>query len=212
MSSGVFRGKESSNRIEISWLIQDLLNFGVLGSLWLCGGGRWVGGCLGASQGMGVFPHACTHMHMHAHTHTHTCIKLQMATNMEASMFSMFIMFNMHVHACVCACLVCACVCMGHSPTHPYPPLPHPPLCHPPGGWIPGISKNLITLELIKLFQFHLKIWNLWRIPHPSVGVWFGGWVGSCVGWWVGSGQYTKNLKNVDWIKIIQFCLNIYDL
>ena len=37
----MFRGKESSNRIEL--LVQDLLNFGVLGSLWLWGGGRWVG-------------------------------------------------------------------------------------------------------------------------------------------------------------------------
>ena len=46
MGSGIFRGKESSNRIEISWLVQDLLNFGVLGSLQLWGGGRW--GCLGA--------------------------------------------------------------------------------------------------------------------------------------------------------------------
>ena len=38
--SGMFRGKESSNRIELSRLVQDLLNFGVLGSLWLWGGGR----------------------------------------------------------------------------------------------------------------------------------------------------------------------------
>ena len=37
MSLGVFRGKESSNRIEISPLAQDLLNFGVLGSLQLWG-------------------------------------------------------------------------------------------------------------------------------------------------------------------------------
>ena len=48
MSSGMFRGKESSNRIELSQLVQDLLNFGVLGSLRLWGGGRWVGGHLGA--------------------------------------------------------------------------------------------------------------------------------------------------------------------
>ena len=40
------------------------------------------------------------------------------------------------------------------------------------------------------------------------MGVWFGGWVV----WWVESGQNTKNFKNVDWIKIIQFCLKIYDL
>ena len=38
----MFRGKESSNRIELSRLVQDLLNFGVLGSLRLWGGG--VGG------------------------------------------------------------------------------------------------------------------------------------------------------------------------
>ena len=39
----MFRGKESSNRIELSQLVQDLLNFGVLGSIQLCGGGRRVG-------------------------------------------------------------------------------------------------------------------------------------------------------------------------
>ena len=64
----MFRGKESSNRIELSRLVQDLLNFGVLGSLRLWGGGRWVGG---ASGGMGG---VTTHMHMHAHMHTRTFI------------------------------------------------------------------------------------------------------------------------------------------
>ena len=39
----MFRGKESSNRIELSRLVQDLLNFGVLGSLRLLGWGG-VGG------------------------------------------------------------------------------------------------------------------------------------------------------------------------
>ena len=48
----MFRGKEFSNRIEISRLVRDLLNFGVLGSLWLWGWG-WLGG-------------APTHMHIHA--------------------------------------------------------------------------------------------------------------------------------------------------
>ena len=67
MSSAVFRGKESSNRIEISWLVQDLLNFGVLGSLQLWGGGRWVGGCLGH---VGC-PHTCTHACACMHTHVY---------------------------------------------------------------------------------------------------------------------------------------------
>ena len=34
----MFIGKESLNRIELSRLVQDLLNFGVLGSLQLWGG------------------------------------------------------------------------------------------------------------------------------------------------------------------------------
>ena len=37
-----------------------------------------------------------------------------------------------------------------------------------------------------------------------------GGWV-EWVGPWVGSGEITKNLINLDLIEIIQFCLKIYD-
>ena len=32
------------------------------------------------------------------------------------------------------------------------------------------------------------------------------------MGQWMGSGQMTKNLINLDLIEIIQFCLKIYDL
>ena len=67
----MFRGKESSNRIELSRLVQDLLNFGVLGSLQLLGGGRWVGRCLGAWGCPHMHAHACACMHMHAHTCIH---------------------------------------------------------------------------------------------------------------------------------------------
>ena len=65
----MFRSKESSNRIELSQLVQDLLNFGVLGSLRLWGGGRW----MGASGAMGGAPHthACACMHMHTCTFIH---------------------------------------------------------------------------------------------------------------------------------------------
>ena len=113
-----------------------------------------------------------------------------MAATMEAAMF---IMFNMH--ACVCA-IACACmhVCAhahvrGGTPTQPHPhPTPPPPIhppTHPPGGVPPQISKNMIRLERIEIFRFHLKIWNLWRIPHPWVGVffwWVGAWMGGLVG------------------------------
>ena len=129
---------------------------------------------LGASGGMGGVPR---HMHTHVHARTRTkredkhVRKLQMAATMEAAMF---IMFNMH--ACVCAC-ACACAyarCMGGAPTQPH--------THPPGGVPTQISKNMIRLERIKIFRFRWKIWNLWRIPHPWVGVLFGGWVGGWVG------------------------------
>ena len=65
----MFRGKESSNRIGLSRLVKDLLNFGVLGSLRL--GGWGVGGC-----GWGVVggcPYTCAHAHACTHVHTHTC-------------------------------------------------------------------------------------------------------------------------------------------
>ena len=64
----MFRGKESSNRIELSQLVQDLLNFGVLGSLWFWGWEVWVDG---GGGGWGVphsHTHACTCTHMHAQT------------------------------------------------------------------------------------------------------------------------------------------------
>ena len=150
------------------------------------------------------------------HTHAHAC----MCTHTHAHIINMIISckwtppwgnpweFPMMSYTCACVC-VCVCVhacgCVwGHPVTTPYP---HPPTPTPQRG-TPGISQNSIALELIEIFQFLLKIWNLWRLPHPWVGVWFGGWVG----WWVGSAQITKNFKIVDWIKIIQFCLKIYHL
>ena len=142
----MFRGKESSNRIELSQLVQDLLNFGVSGSLQLWG---WVDGGGGGLWGWGVVG-GCPHTH--AHTCTRTCGKhdnfMQMATPLgEPWEFPMS-------YACVCTCM-CVCTCVGGTlsppPTHIHPP-PHPP------GGTPGISKNSIALELIKIFQFCLKI------------------------------------------------------
>ena len=72
----MFRGKESLNRIQLSRLVQDLLNFAVLGFLWLWGGGRWVGGCQGILGHGGCPPtHALAHACMH--THIHTCIEIE---------------------------------------------------------------------------------------------------------------------------------------
>ena len=41
------------------------------------------------------------------------------------------------------------------------------------------------------------------------MGVWVDGWFSGSMG---GAGQITENLITVDPIKIIQFCLKIYDL
>ena len=207
----MFRGKESSNRIELSRLVQDLLNFGLLGSLrlWGWGGGGWMG--------WGVVWGAPTHVHTHAHacmdTHTHVhvlnmIISCKWPPPLGESLGIPYDVICMCACGCMRAC-ACVCTCVG-APSH-HPPFPSTQPSTLQGG-TPRISQNSIALELIKIFQFSLKIWNLWRLPHSWVGVWFGGLVGGWVGWWVGSGQNTKNLKIVDWIKIIQFCLKIYDL
>ena len=120
----MFRGKESSNRIKLSRLVQDLLNFGVLGSLRLWGGGRWVGGCqrhLGAWEGVPpTDTHAHTHVYMYRNckwppTWRHPCL---------ACLTCMCVRACMHVHVCV----------HGTPPTHPY--LPPSPSTHlpPPRG------------------------------------------------------------------------------
>ena len=149
MSSGMFRGKESSNRIELSRLVQDLLNFAALGVGGVDGWGwGWLGG-------------APMHVHMHVHactrTHAHACV-----LNMIISCKwppplgeSLGIPYDV-IRACVCMCMhVCTCTCVGGTLSPPPTPSTHPPI--PQGGTL-GISQNSIALELIKIFQFCLKI------------------------------------------------------
>ena len=149
MSSGMFRGKESSNRIELSGLVQDLLNFGVLGSLrlwgvvggWLWVGGGWkVGEWVDGGVGWLGVPH--THAHARACTQVHACTHMHVFVNMIISYKwlpplgeSLGIPYNV-----ICACIhalacVCMCTCMGGTlsppPTHIHPP-PHPPGGVPP--------------------------------------------------------------------------------
>ena len=135
MGSGMFRGKESSNRIELSQLVQDLLNFGVLGSLWLWrwGVGGWGGGG-GGVDGVGVVggvPHTGAHACACTHVHARTCVhgkhdnSMQMATPMGE-----FLGIPYDV-MCTCMCMhACMHVCAhvwGAPSHHPHPPAPHPP-------------------------------------------------------------------------------------
>ena len=123
----MFRAKESSNRIELSRLVQDLLNFGVLGSCG-SGGGGWMDGGEGW---LGVPP---THVHMHAHACTCTHAQARVLNMIISCKWppplgeSLRIPYDV---ICVCACMhMCVHVCGGHPLTTP--PI-HPPT-HPPGG------------------------------------------------------------------------------
>ena len=113
----MFRGKESSNRIELSQLVQELLNFGVLGSPWLWGwvdgvGGRW----MGWGGGWGVPP---THVHMHGHT---CMVNMIISCKWPPPLGESPMMSYAHT---------CTCMCMGAPSHHPQPTSTHPPA---PGG------------------------------------------------------------------------------
>ena len=162
----MFRGKESSNRIELSRLVQDLLNFGVLGSLRLWEGGRWVGG-------MGGVP---THMHMYVHACTCTHTHLYMYRNCKWLL------------TCL-ACLTCMCVrawvcvhpCMRHPPHSHANPHPHPPIRHPPRGVDPW---NHLKFDNTSTYQdISIPFEDLKSVKNsPPIGGWVVWWVGGLMG------------------------------
>ena len=86
------------------------------------------------------------------------------------------------------------------------------------GQWVGSsqMTNNWINLDLIEIIQFCLKIYDCRHIPTHGWVCGSHGWVcgslGGSVGQWVGSGQMTNNLINLDLMEIIQFCLKIYDL
>ena len=156
----MFRGKESSNRIELSRLVQDLLNFAVLGSLRLSGWGGWVDGGVGWFGGA---PHTRAHARARTHAHTRTCMRGKHDNSMQMAAPIGFWEFPGIPYdvICSCACVrmrVCACVCTWVGCTSSPPPTPICPPPYPPAGGTPGISQNSIALELIEIFQFCLKI------------------------------------------------------
>ena len=44
------------------------------------------------------------------------------------------------------------------------------------------ITKYRINPDLIKIIQFFLKIYDLWRHSHLWVGIWVVGWMGGLMG------------------------------
>ena len=121
MGSGMFRGKESSNRIELSRLVQDLLNFGVLGSLWLWGWGVWVDGGEGW---LGVTPHTYAHACMHVHVcMVNMIISCKWPPPLGESLGIPYdvICICVHMHACMCMCMWVGCT-LSPPLTSIYPP------------------------------------------------------------------------------------------
>ena len=175
----MFRGKETSNRIELSGLVQDLLNFGVLGSLWPLGRGQVGGG--------GIWGHGGVHTHMHMHVHACTCTHahLYMYGNCKwppTWRHPCLACLECLTWMCICACMcACACLCMhvyiGHPLTHPFP-LP-PPSTHLPSPR--GVDP-----------RNHLKFNNTWTYQDISIlfkdlkSVKNFPTMGGCVVWWVG--------------------------
>ena len=121
------------------------------------GGGGWMDGGGGQYECGGCPMHTCTHMH--ACTHTCTCM-LNML-NMDASMLAAICNF---IHVCVCMCLCAhACACMwGHPPMPPDTPRCPPPTCPLPRAAGSPKHQISITLELIEIIRFCLKILYLW--------------------------------------------------
>ena len=75
------------------------------------------------------------------------------------------------------------------------------------GQWVaPGqIIKNQINLDLIKIIQFCLKIYDLLTHPHLWVGVWVVGWMGGWVDGWVNMWVNGWGQINLELIEISLF-------
>ena len=110
------------------------------------GGGRWVdggGGMYGCVGGV-----TCMHSRMHA------CTCMLNMLNMDASML---VAICNSKHVCVCMCMhVHAC---GDTPPYPQiPPDTPPPYCPLPRAAGSPKHQISITLELIEIIRFCLKI------------------------------------------------------
>ena len=123
MGGGVFTDFKSSNGIEISQLVQVLLNFDWFrGSLPSGVGSGWMG--VGVSERMPLHMYTCTCMHAHVCTHMHVWHHRE-SPGFPQIQWGWPFAWNYHVyHPCICVCVhvhACTHVC-GASPTHINPP------------------------------------------------------------------------------------------
>ena len=175
----MFRGKESSNRIELSRLVQDLLNFGVLGSLRLWG---WGGGCMGVGGGWGVPP---THVHTHSTcTHAHARVVNMIISCKWLPPLGEYLGIPYDVIRARVRMRACACVCtwVGCTLSPPPTPIHQPP--HPPGGTPRNHSKfnSTWTNRDISILFEDLKSVETSPPMGGCIIWWVGGWVGGLMG------------------------------
>ena len=113
MGGGVSTDFKSSKRIEISRLVQVLLNFEWFWGSPL-GGGAWVDGGGGWWESA---PHPCAHAHMY------DIIGNSQGFPNGGGHLHEIIMFTTHACACMCMCAcTCMCTCVGVPPNYPPPP------------------------------------------------------------------------------------------
>ena len=147
---GVSTKLKSSNRIEISWFINFLLTFD-----WFQGpplGGGTLSGCLGCAS------HVHTHMHAHISDDVITGFPREFPMPWEQPFAWNYDVYTwMHMHACACTCVWGTTQTPWQSPT----PIP-------PKGGPPEISQKSIKIEWIKIFEFCLKILDLWTLVHSN--------------------------------------------
>ena len=116
MGEGVSTDFKSSNRIEISRLVQVLLNFEWFRESPL-GVGGWVDGVGGWWKNASKqHAHACACMHVWHHREFPGIPPLGVPICMKLPCLP-----RMHVHVCVCMC-----TCVGAPLNHPPPPNTHP--------------------------------------------------------------------------------------
>ena len=117
----------------------------------------WMG--MGVGMGVGGMSHA--RMHAHACTHMHTCMHMHVKHAKHATHGCLHAGSHLQFYTCVCVCVrACACMYMhlGTPPMPPDTPRHPPPTCPLPRAAGSPKHQISITLELIKIIRFCLKI------------------------------------------------------
>ena len=172
MGEEFFTDFKSSNGIEISWLVQVLLNFyWFQGSIplgvadgWMGWGWVWV--CEGMSHAcMHAHAHTCMHVRMHMHVEhdkhaKHGCLHV----SGHLQFLYMYTCVCMYVHACMCVCLYVGTPLMPPDTPHP------PPTCPLPRAAGNPKHQNSISLELIKIIRFD-SVWRFFTSEHSWIHI-----------------------------------------